>query len=225
MKYALLSYPLSNNTPTFLDNPKVKITPESLISQGGIANWFRLETINHNGTHIDGPWHYNDFGLKLSEIPIEKFIFESISIIDIPKANDQLITDYDLKPHEEKILHSDLLLIQTGFGKYRNYDPEYYSKHSPGFHSSAATYLKSTCKKLRAIGMDIPSASSPANLDEGHEFHRILLGKQKDESFIFIIEDMNLNKWFFIDKVKRIFVIPLIIEEADSAPVTIIAEY
>lgn len=141
MKRMLLSYPLSANTPVYKDNPPVEIQQQSSTDQGDLYNQFIITSLNHNGTHIDGPWHFNPQGIKLSEIPIDYFIFTHPTILDIPKSDDELITKADLEPYEHQIAGSDLLLIRTGFGEIRSTDSVRYRDHNPGFAASAASYL------------------------------------------------------------------------------------
>ncbi|WP_199620242.1 cyclase family protein [Paenibacillus alkalitolerans] len=176
MKRVVLSYPLSERTPTFKDNPPVEITPQFLIQKGAPFNQFFIKTINHNGTHIDAPWHFNPQGKKLIEYPIDYFIFNRVTLLDIPKSDNELIGKEDLEPFAHRIAGSDLLLIRTGFGKIRDSDPVRYGNSNPGFAASAAKFLLAF-DSLRAIGIDIPSASAAQKVEEGILFHQIILGK------------------------------------------------
>jgi len=58
--FELLSYPLGPATPTYGDNPPVSFTVLSDLTQGDVANWPTFTTINHNGTHLDAPYHFNN---------------------------------------------------------------------------------------------------------------------------------------------------------------------
>ncbi|MCP1184242.1 cyclase family protein [Paenibacillus sp. 1781tsa1] len=222
MKRLLLSYPLSVNTPVYKDNPPVEIQQQSSIAQGDPYNQFIITSLNHSGTHIDGPWHFNPKGKKLSELPFDDFIFHYPTILDIPKSDDELITKADLEPYEHLIASSDLLLIRTGFGKLRSSDPVRYSDHNPGFAASAASYLM-VFDSLRAIGMDMISAGSSLHEDEAIAFHQKILGKDRvDGKFILVIEDMNLNQ--DLSDIGVVYAVPLFIEGVDSSFSTIFTE-
>ncbi|MBD8837347.1 MULTISPECIES: cyclase family protein [unclassified Paenibacillus] len=222
MKRILLSYPLSVNTPVYKDNPPVEIQQQSSIDQGDLYNQFIITSLNHNGTHIDGPWHFNPQGLKISEIPIDYFIFTHPTILDIPKGDDELITKADLEPYEHQIAGSDLLLIRTGFGKFRSSDPVRYSDHNPGFAADAASYLM-VFDSLRAVGMDMISSGSVIHVDEAITFHQIMLGKGRvDGKFILLIEDMNLNH--DLSGIEKVYAVPLYIEGVDSSFSTVFTE-
>lgn len=222
MKRLVLSYPLSVHTPVYRDNPPVEIRQQFSIEKGDLFNQFFITTINHNGTHIDGPWHFNPQGKKLSELPIDYFVFTRATILDIPKSEDELITKEDLEPFANRIAGSDLLLIRTGFGKFRDSDPVRYGNRNPGFSASAAQYLM-VFDSLRAIGFDFISASAAQKLDEGVSFHQIVSGKgRKDGRFILIIEDINLNH--DLSEINIVYAVPLFIEGIDSSFSTVFAE-
>lgn len=221
MKRLVLSYPLSENTPVYLDNPPVEIKQQFSI-QKDLFNQFFIKTINHNGTHIDGPWHFNPKGKKISEIPLDRFIFNRVTVLDIPKSDFELIAKEDLEPFTNKIAGSDLLLIRTGFGKIRATDPVRYGNRNPGFSSSAGQFLM-IFDSLRAVGVDFISSTSPEYLEEGIRFHQILAGKDRtDGRYLLIIEDMNLKH--DLSEVEIVYAIPLFIEGIDSSFSTIFAE-
>jgi len=217
----LLSYTLSESTPTYADNPKVQIKPMSLIEEGGVANWFLVSTINHNGTHLDAPWHFNPEGAKVTDLGPEWFVYSSPVLVDVPKDDDELIYDKDLIVHENVIRHADLLLVRTGYGaRVRDSDPERYGRKAPGFHPSAARYLKQFTQ-LRAVGMDLPSAGAPNFPEEAAEFHRIALGAKEGSGFFLIIEDMRLDPDLDQSELKKVIMAPLLLENLDGAPVTV----
>jgi len=220
----LLSYELSPQTPTFLDNPPVVFRQVSSILDGEASNWYEITTINHNGTHIDAPFHFWQDGAKLTDFTINDFLFERPLLIDIPKGDGQLIHARDLAPYERQFRDTDLLLIRTGAGSYRNTDPIRYGRRSPGFHPDAADTLLSLTSNLRALAFDFPSAASPMRLAEGIEFHQEVLGTTGRERFLFLIEDARLDAALRQGDIRRVLVVPLFLTGLDAAPCTVIAE-
>jgi len=222
MKRLVLSYPLSKRTPTYLDNPPVEIEQQFSIANGDPYNQFIMTSINHAGTHIDGPWHFNPEGKKLTDIPLDEFVFNRVTVLDIPKSDGELITKEDLEPFAHQIAGSELLLIRTGFGELRASDPVRYGNHGPGFSASAGQYLM-VFDALRAVGFDFISATSPQHREEGIRFHQILTGKGRgDGRYQFIIEDMNLDQ--DLSGADIVYAIPLYIEGVDSSFATVFAE-
>lgn len=220
----LLSHPLGNATPTYLDNPSVSLTLVSSIGDGDIANWFELRTINHNGTHVDAPWHCNPDGKRITDLDCSWFSYGHPLLVDVPKGDDELIRDDDFFPYASLISEADMLLVRTGFGAAtRTVDSARYGRRAPGFHPSAGRYLRSF-PTLRAVVMDIPSAGAPAHQEVGFEFHRIVLGGHDPERFILLVEDARLDADLDQSDLHRVILAPLLLMDADGAPATVLAE-
>lgn len=228
--FLLFSYPLGPQTPTYGDNPPVEVTPACRIVDGGVANWFTLQTINHNGTHMDAPYHFNEGGKRITDLDINELVFTRPVVLDIPKIDGELITAADFQKQREAVAQADLLLVRTGWAtSYRASDPERYGRKAPGFAASAGRFLLDEFPQLRAIAMDIPSAASPENPhanEEGLEFHRIVLGTYGNphDRYILLIEDTRLESTLTTAQLARVIVAPLWLEGLDGAPATILAE-
>ena len=224
--FTLLSYPLGPATPTYLDNPGVEIRLLSQTAHGDVANWLSFTTINHNGTHLDAPYHFNPDGRRVTDLQLEEFVFRRPLLLDLSKEDGELITDADLHAHADHIAGTDLLLIRTGWASLcRQSDPVRFGRQAPGFAASAGHYLRGF-SGLRALGMDLPSAASPVAgtaHQEGLEFHRIVLGRQQDDPYLLLIEDMRLEH-ADSQALGRVLVVPLMLDGADAAPVTVLSE-
>jgi kynurenine formamidase len=199
---------------------QVKIKQISDMKKGDISNAFNIAINNHTGTHIDAPRHFSVGGWKISEFEIGDFFFENPVCIDVPKIDSELVMQRDLEVYESQIAGADILLVRTGFARYRRTDKERYCSKNPGFSSEAARYLIRNFSKLRAVGMDTMSFGANENLKDGIEVHKVLL--DNPDRFLFIIEDLNLE--FRLERIKRVIVAPLFVEEFDSSFCTVIAE-
>ena len=220
----LLSFPLGPESPTFLDNPPVVFREVSAISKDGVANWFEFTTINHNGTHVDLPFHYWDQGPRVTDLSIDDYIFNRPLLIDVPKGDGELIHGVDLAPYADRFAAADLLLLRTGYGQYRSTDRERFGRRAPGFHPDCADVLLAPSSRLRAVAFDFASASSPVHMDEGNAFHREVLGTTGRGRYLLIIEDARIDPDLTQADVRRVFVVPLFLTGADAAPCTLIAE-
>lgn len=223
----LLSYELAGATPTYMDNPPVELEQVSSIEDGDIANWFSLKTINHNGTHVDAPWHFNQQGVRLDQLLPGSFFFSEARVIDVPKAAGELIRDEDLRLHRHVIDGSDLLLVRTGFGaRHRNDPSRVYGQQGPGFAESAGVYFRQFAA-LRAVGMDLISAGAPGHPAEGQAFHQVALGAWAppgaQNPFVLLIEDCRLEEDLAGADLQFVIMSPLIIKPSDGAPVTMFA--
>jgi arylformamidase len=223
--YKVLSYPMGVKEPVFLDNPPLHIEKYTSIAAGDSCNQSLLKFLNHTGTHLDAPNHFIDSGLRIDEIPLEQFMYRQPYLLDLEKQENELITASDLIPFAARITHADLLLIRTNFGRYRYRDSQKYTHFNPGFETTAANFLLEKGVRLKAVGMDLPSAAAAGHLEAGAQFHQVILGG-KDltgrHGYILVIEDLNLME---LDGLEEVWAVPLLVKDLDSSPCTVIGKF
>ena len=223
MQYKLMSYKLTENMPVWPKVDKVFTNQSGDISTGASCNEWKYTLRNHVGTHMDAPNHHMNDGLKISELPLERFIYEKPLVIDIPKGLCEKITKADLEPYADKIAQCDLLIFRTGQYKLHDTDPKAYSEKGAAVSAEAAEYLVKNFKNIKSVMMDFLSLATPSDTDDGNIAHKWLLGKWTD-NFICIIEDADLSD-VDADKLVKVVGLPLIMENIDSCQVTVIGYY
>ena len=119
-KYILLSYTITKNTPTYGSNPAVDVQRYQSISSGNACNTSIIKIHNHLGTHADAPKHFWDEGRNIADYDVNELIFRSPLVIDIPKSPKEMINLEDLVHFKNKLKKCDILLLRTGFWKYRD---------------------------------------------------------------------------------------------------------
>ena len=212
-----LSHPLSNDTPLYGGARNINIEQNTCICNGDTANSLTLSFPNHAGTHVDVPYHFFTNGKKLTDYDASQWIFNKPKLIDVPCEDGYLVTYNDIS---EKINNdTDLLLIRTGYEKFRH-KPKYWQKN-PGLCVDLAKQLRLKHPNVRAIGMDIISLTSRLHREEGRKAHREFLGDHYPSSPIVLIEDMSLIN--YKDIITNVLIAPLIVNDADGAPCTVIA--
>ncbi len=217
-KYIYLNHLLSKNTPSFGDEDTVEIEPKTQISKGAGVNMFSISlSNNHIGTHIDLPKHFFDCERGVEFYYPSTWRFEKVCVFDIPVSEANLISHYQFPKNVNRDI--ELLIIRTGYEKYRTQDK--YWDDNPGLAPEMADFLRVNFPKLRAVGFDFISLTSWKFKDEGITAHLNFLDPEKGE--IFIIEDMKLSE-INSSKILSVDVIPWMIKDIDSSPVTIIAE-
>lgn len=217
--YVLLSHVLRQDTPSYGNRDKVIIRVNSCIRGGETANSSCLVlSNNHIGTHIDVPRHFSDEGKKTTDYPIGDFVFEKVQVIDLPCDGPKLIEGNDIVDLKND---TEMLLLRTGFEAKRGED-EYWN-NNPGLSPDLADYLRSVCPSLRCIGFDFISVTSWKYRLEGRQAHKAFLSPATGEKEIWAIEDMSLVN--APARIKKVVVAPLLVEDGNGTPVTVIAEY
>lgn len=212
----LLSHILDVNTPIYPGMRPLNLEPIKSIARGDSSNSWHISLGNHVGTHVDSQRHFYPDGKTIAEHDVNEFILHNAKIIDVPKSPGELVFQNDLEKFEEDLIEISMLMIRTGIQYYRTNDPEIYMNQGPCLSSSAAEYLTNFYPKLRAIGIDSISISSPLHREEGRKAHRILL---ELDGFL-IVEDMNLESK--PSKYSMVIIAPLMINGIDSSPCTVI---
>lgn len=220
MRYIWLSYLLENNSPLYGGNEgKIEIKKDKRIDQGESCNTMRLTFPNHAGTHIDTPRHFVDNGKTIDNYPADFFVSKEVKLIELNEIGSGRkidVDDIDLKNILDK---TECLFIKTNFSRYRN--EGIYWKDSPYFTALLANKIKKQTN-VKILGFDFISASNINNREEGRIVHRTFLSKSKNREEILILEDMDLDN--VSDNIKRVFIVPLRIKNADGAPCGVIAE-
>lgn len=182
------------------------INPKNTISVQGY-NVLNICMGTHSGTHIDAPLHLIEKANSADEIFPEKF-FGNATFIEILKGENELISLLELKKFD--IEEGDILIIRTGW-EDNSYKDNYFTNF-PYFSVDCADYIIS--KKIKALGVDIPSVDGP---EQNAAFHKKILAEG-----IPIIEALvNLKQ--VTGKRMMFSALPLKIKNADGSPVRAIA--
>ncbi|PCJ21456.1 MAG: cyclase [Candidatus Cloacimonadota bacterium] len=207
-----LSWNLETNTPSYGNGDSLSLNQVKCLNHGDSCNTLNFSMSNHLGTHIDFPYHFDKKGKNLSDFSNDFFFFQNILTFEINKNESELITAQDLSKFEANKT-CEIILFKTGWSNKRNLTS--YMMTPPGVHKDCADYIRKKFPKVRAIGFDFISLSSFTNREMGRESHKAFL---QNKSPICIIEDMDLRSF---SNLKNLLISPLMIDQADGAPVTI----
>lgn len=212
MKIIDLTLTISQTIPTFPGSPKPRFITWSKIKKDG----YNLELLffsSHTGTHLDAPYHFNESGMKIHEIPLEHLISDAV-LIKIKKEKNQSIQKSDIIKFEKtygKIQNKSTVIFFTGWQK--NLKKVNYFTENPGLSISAVTYLVS--KNTNLVGIDSPSIDSGKN--KNFPAHKILL-----KNNILIAENLkNLDKISTANF--KLIILPLKLKNATGSSVRAIA--
>ena len=218
-----LSYQISKDMPVYPGSPSEDITFVESMDSGSCCNTSIIHHYIHAGTHIDAPYHFDNDGCTIDELPIESFLYEFPVFIDCPLSKSGLIT----RAHIESISNArkaDILILNTGYSANRK-DAAVYCDDFPALSEEAALYVRNELLNVKALAIDTLSIESaiggPAN---NFPVHRSLLdGKRSKERTLIIFEDVNTAA-LYRKKVHRIYGFPLRLKGFEGSPVTIVAE-
>ena len=210
-KTIFLSHFINDQTPLYGGSKGlIKFEKLSSISKGNTANSIYFRMPNHSGTHIDFPLHFSNDAKSINDYPPEFWIFKNVGFISSSICS---VENFFLELNK----NIEFLIIKTGFGKYRG-EKKYWAEQ-PIISSALASRIKKYFPKIRAIGFDMISLTSKLDREEGRKAHEEFLLKEN----ILIVEDMDLSK--IKNSPKGLYVFPLLIENADGSPCTIIADF
>ncbi|MCB9335094.1 MAG: cyclase family protein [Flavobacteriales bacterium] len=218
-KTLFLSYPLNSEAYGYGNGDRFKLTKVRDICCGDTSNNTTIEMPTHYGTHIDYPFHFSVDGKKSSDYLAQHFIFQNIGFVEVDAS---LVEDY-LIGNKNLVIENissniEMLIVKTGFCNKRH-TPEYW-EYGLGFHPETASFLKEKFPQLKAIAFDLISMNSYQQREIGREAHKEYLIKND----ILIIEEVDLRAINSQTIFKEVIVAPLLIENADGAPVTIITK-
>jgi arylformamidase len=219
MKWIFLSYFLGDDTPFYGGEGKFHKEMIRSLDKGDTCNTSKWSFPNHCGTHIDLPRHFVAEGKCLDDYKPDFWLFNNVSFIKLPDLQPASNIGPELFDKCQLSEASDLILLKTGFGSYRN--SHLYWQKSPVFCPELADYFRTRFPSLRAFGFDSISVSSWTDRITGRAAHRAFLGGERP---ILLIEDMDLSLINEFSNLSSVIVSPMLVRGTDATPCTIIAE-
>ena len=221
-EFVRISHDIRPEDPGWPDSPKkFDYRQYDSIADGDPANTFNLELFNHFGSHLDAPAHFNPDGIPISKVPMDRFVYERPALIEVPKSDRELVVREELEAHAQTIRECDLLMIRSGWQRFRASEPERYAAEGPGVAADACEYLMQF-PHLKAIALDWISLAAYRRPEEGQQAHRILCGVNDPGRYVIIVEDIDLGR--LPDSPNRVYAVPLFPSGVDSSPCTVFAE-
>ncbi len=156
---------------------------------------------SHSGTHMDAPYHFDEEGLRIHQLPLSR-LMGCAFLLDMPKGARQAITDSDIQEYQKihgSMPYNSAIIFHTGWQSHLH-DADYFT-HNPGLAPSAAEYLAS--KHTSLVGIDAPSIDVGG--DSLFPAHKILarcgtinvenlanLGKIESPTFQYVFLPLNM---------------------------------
>jgi arylformamidase len=219
-----MSYPLSPDIPVFPGLPPDEFFPHSRINRGGDSNASMIKHFLHNGTHVDAPYHFDDKGRTIDQIPIEDFVYSKPLLVPKKLGKGGLLTPEDLEACGPELYTADILLICTGYHEIRR-DRAAYMDDFPALSAEAARLIRTGLLQVKAVAIDTLSIEScTGGPRQNFLVHKTLLdGELFRTRPLLIFEDVNMGP-ILGRRVSRIFSFPMRLVGLDASPASIVAE-
>lgn len=190
---------LTPGHPNWPGDAPYRVNAGARIAAGDAVNTGELCTSTHTGTHVDAPWHYDDAGVKLQDVPLGVYLGRC-QVLGVTATSG--LVEPDMLNSVSRSLPPRLLL-RTGQPAHWQVFPEDFAALSPAFVREAAR------RGVRLIGTDCPSVDPlTSKALPGHAACR--------EAGIFILESLNLEG--VPDGEYDLVCLPLPLAEVDGAP-------
>lgn len=199
MTWIDISQPLTNTIGHWPQDTPFSYALSFTKEETGSVNIGKITTSLHTGTHVDAPFHFDDEGKTIDQLPIDTFIGVA-RVVDI--SHQEIISKTDLKSiNFNKI---DQLLLKTSLPNI----PERFPDKIPKLTSDIASFLRK--KGIKLLGIDLPSVDpiTSKQLYTHHALHR---------EGIHILENIMLDE--INEGMYELIALPLPIIGGDASPV------
>lgn len=167
--------------------------------QSGSVNVGQITTSTHTGTHIDAPFHFDEQGQKVHELPLANYIVEAI-VVDV--CGEDSISRTAL--HNINVGEAKAVLFRTSAWQKRDVFP----KEIPAFDVDVVEWMVE--KGIVLFGVDLPSVDAITSKDLPMHHALGTAGR-------YILEGLVLDE--IKDGIYELIALPLKIEGADGSPV------
>lgn len=193
-----ISMALDAKTPEWPGDVPFKFRLSVTQEQSGSVNIGELSTSTHMGTHIDAPFHYDDNGLKVEELPLDIYLTKA-QVVDVAEVQNVSVENL---PEIEEVVEA--VLLHTAAWQDRTTFPTSW----PEFDISIAEWM--ALKGIRLLGVDVPSVDPQTSKD-------LPMHQAMNRNGRFILEGIVLDD--VPAGVYQLAALPLKITGADGSPV------
>lgn len=194
-----ISRPLHPGMPVWPGDTPTRLDFAATKAGGYSCNVGRMELSLHAGTHGDAPYHWDDAGARMDELPLDAYLGPAV-VVDVrgrETIGPEAFASLDLAPTPRVLLRSDAWVDAAVF-------PERWPLLAPGL----AAWL--AARGVRLLGLDFPSvdARTSRDLPVHHELGR---------AGVLILESLDLRA--AAPGAYELLALPLRLQGADGSPV------
>ncbi|WP_096271482.1 arylformamidase [Paucisalibacillus globulus] len=162
-KWIDITQPLTNDMAHWPGDRPFTYEVAATKEQTGSANVGKITTSVHMGTHVDAPFHFDNNGETMEQIPIDVYIGKAL-VIDVSEnktITPEVLDNFNLESVKR-------LLIRTSLPN----NPKFFPEDLPVLAPTIGNYLAE--KGVRLLGVDMPSVDpiTSKTLDTHHALYR-----------------------------------------------------
>jgi len=199
MKFYDISRPIHTGMPVWPGDTAAEFKLVATIPDGSSCNVGRLHLSVHTGSHADAPYHYNQAGATIDDVPVETYIGPA-RVVDI--RGETTITTALLSRHD----HAGTPRVLFKSDSWT--DASVFPPAWPLLAPDAPAWLGAHGVKL--IGLDVPSVDHRESKDLA--IHHAL-----DAAGVLILENLDLRA--VEPGLYELIALPLRIRDGDGSPV------
>lgn len=203
-----ITVPFSADLPVWPGDPPIELRPLSRIAAAAVCNASQIVCPTHCGTHVDPGWHFVENGLKLDQVPLERWI-GPCQVVHIP-GHVTVIEPVDLDSAGINA-ETTRLLFKTSNSQKWSARPLTFDVNYIALSFKAANWL--IARGIKLIGVDYLSFE-PFD-DDDNIVHRTLLGND-----VLAIEGLDLSG--VEPGYYQLVCLPLNVRDGDGAPARVI---
>jgi arylformamidase len=198
MKFIDITHPHSNSLAPWPGDTQFQFRFVATIRGGYSCNVGQLTCSIHTGTHLDAPYHYNDTGRTIDQLPPELFI--GLARVFDARGHDPITRDVFMGLDAAA---TPRVLIRTNTCD----DKSTFPAHIPTLAPGVPAWLGKQGVKL--IGLDVPSVDQVDS--KTLPIHHAL-----DDAGLVILENLDLRE--AAPGIYELIVLPLKIAGGDGSP-------
>lgn len=198
MKFHDISRPIHTGMPVWPGDTPAEFAFAATKAGGYSANVGRLRLSLHTGTHADAPYHYNDAGRKIDEVPVDTYVGPA-RVVDIrghPAITTALLAAHDFSATPRVLFKSDSWTDQAVF-----------PSSWPLMAADVPAWLAARGVKL--VGLDVPSVDRIDSKD-------LPIHHACDAVNLLILENLDLRA--ITPGLYELIALPLRIRGGDGSP-------
>jgi len=118
--------PVDSSTVVYPGDPVPRFEVHSTIEREGF-NLLEIHLGSQSGTHVDAPYHFEPDGLRVDEIPPDRFVGPGV-VVDGSGLGARGVIDWEhVEPVADRLGPGVIVLLRTGWG--RHYGTSTYFEH------------------------------------------------------------------------------------------------